>query len=331
MKPDSAILLVCPACKQALQREDDFFRCNSCERTYPIYQGIPDLRFPPTPLDERDRAMLAVFETADFEQLFEILIRGAELPETVMQTTYSYYGNQVRRSEMMTGMLLDRAARVFGEPSSFSALDVGCGAGAALIALDRRFDRIAGIDASLAQLLMARKNLDQHGLGMVPLICAFAGSLPFPDAHFSYIQAINVLEHVLELAGPVEEVHRCLADGGLFAADSRNRFDIFMPEPHTGIRFLGFLPRHRIPGFVRWLRDSQYESTWLFSYTDLRSAFRKKFGNRIRIVFPRVAAYGQPAWMDRLIAVLERIPLIRLVVLQVFSAHIVLGYRAENK
>lgn len=324
------IALLCPVCSGALAADRDRCSCAICGQSYLIYQGIPDLRHPPAPLDDRDRSMLAVFETAGFEDLFEILLEGAELPDEIIRDTHAYYRNQVQRSENMTGMFLARAAGVFPSPGTHFALDVGCGAGAALVALKKRFQFIAGIDASLAQLLLARKNLEQHQLQNVPLICAYAGALPFPDKSFNYIQAVNVLEHVLELSGPVKEIYRCLAPEGIFAADSRNRFDIFMPEPHTGIRFLGFLPRRRIPEIVRRLRNSQYESTWLFSYGELRSAFKQSFGRNLHVVFPAVSAYGQPAWVDRLVSVLDRIPLIRRLALQLFSSHIVLGFRGDN-
>jgi len=53
MKPDLMEILVCPLCKGDLQltvdREDDgeivegSLRCNACNETYPIEEGIPNM------------------------------------------------------------------------------------------------------------------------------------------------------------------------------------------------------------------------------------------------------------------------------------------------
>jgi uncharacterized protein YbaR (Trm112 family) len=43
--------LVCPACRHALQLEDNVIRCLGCNRLYPIVDGIPILL--PVPLKDR--------------------------------------------------------------------------------------------------------------------------------------------------------------------------------------------------------------------------------------------------------------------------------------
>jgi uncharacterized protein YbaR (Trm112 family) len=43
LQPDDLRWLVCPVCRQALAIDADCVRCTSCNRRYPIVDGIPVL------------------------------------------------------------------------------------------------------------------------------------------------------------------------------------------------------------------------------------------------------------------------------------------------
>lgn len=100
-----------------------------------------------------------------------------------------------------------------------SVLEVGCGVGAQLQGLLRRFPdvRYTGIDASAAQLDRARQFLAEPvATGRVELAQVSAYSLPFPDASFDGVCIYWVLEHLADPRGALAEVFRVLKPGGVF-------------------------------------------------------------------------------------------------------------------
>lgn len=323
----SEIILRCPICNAnpLIFIDNDQIICQSCHKRYPITHGIYDLREEIVKNDPVVDEMLKVFNESSFEDLLIIMLEKAKLPELILQNTLHYYNDQLKRTERMTSMFLELLGKYFSLPENGVALDLGCGSGAGIAALSLRYKQVIGVDSSMAQLILAKKTSDLLSIGNCTLICAHAKSLPFFDNSFHYIQAINVFEHILKFDEVFKEISRVLRTQGLFAADSRNRFDIFMPEPHTGLRFLGFLPRNWIPDYVRWRCNSQYESTWLLSHNDLKKAGKNNFCGKIKIVFPRVSAYKRSSKFDSILSIVEKIPIIRTGLIKVFSTHIVLG------
>jgi SAM-dependent methyltransferase len=93
-----------------------------------------------------------------------------------------------------------------------SVLDIGCGSGLALSLAASRGARTSGIDISAALLEVARRrvpgaDLREGGLDV----------LPFADASFDAVLAINALQFAADPAGALREVHRVLRPGGRLA------------------------------------------------------------------------------------------------------------------
>lgn len=100
-----------------------------------------------------------------------------------------------------------------------SVLEVGCGVGAQLQVLLRRFPdvRYTGVDIVAVQLQRARQFLAEPiAAGRVELIEGSAYQLPFPDASFDGACIFWVLEHLNDHLGVLREVHRILKPGGMF-------------------------------------------------------------------------------------------------------------------
>ena len=231
------------------------------------------------------------------------------------------------RGKKMVAMFMERLVERAGMAGKKTALDIGCGMGAGLSMLAETFEQVVGLDPSLPDLILARKALETQGFRNFRLIQAFGQHMPFPDMSFDHISAVNVLEHVFNLDLVLSEVFRLLRLGGGFAADSRNRFDLFLPEPHVKLRWVGWLPRSWAKPYVEWRKHVGYDATYLFSYSELWHGLRRHFGIQSDVLFPRVKAYGGPAWVDRWIDYLERIPGVRHVALCFFPAHLALGWR----
>src|SRR5262249_42972179 len=97
--------------------------------------------------------------------------------------------------------------------NSREILDAGCGTGALLEAL--RADpanRAVGLDFSEAALQFCRER------GYDRLVRGDLTVLPFPDARFDVITALDVIEHLDDDAGAAREIARVLKPGGILVA-----------------------------------------------------------------------------------------------------------------
>ena len=92
-------------------------------------------------------------------------------------------------------------------------LDIGCGAGFLTNALAREGHDVSGLDASPASLAVAATHDPTRSVRYVE---GDALALPFADASFDVVCAMDFLEHVEEPARVVAEAARVLAPGGLF-------------------------------------------------------------------------------------------------------------------
>lgn len=97
-------------------------------------------------------------------------------------------------------------------PGRGRVLDVGCGNGIALSALEGWSSK-AGVDVSHALLKLAReKGIEAHYCDVD------RGALPFPDASFDMVISTDVVEHVLHTDHLLNEINRVLRQGGLYVA-----------------------------------------------------------------------------------------------------------------
>jgi 2-polyprenyl-6-hydroxyphenyl methylase/3-demethylubiquinone-9 3-methyltransferase len=105
-------------------------------------------------------------------------------------------------------------------PGPARALDVGCGAGFLSNFLAAAGHDVTGLDASAESLAVAARH-DRTGRVAYELGDALA--LPYPDASFDVVCAMDFLEHVEEPARAVAEVGRVLRPSGLFFFHTFNR------------------------------------------------------------------------------------------------------------
>ena len=103
--------------------------------------------------------------------------------------------------------------------SENSILEVGCGVGAQIRCMLRRFNpsKITGTDRESSQLEKALANLpDEVQMGTVELFAASGDDLPFNDNTFDGAYIFFVFEHLYDPVPVIREIKRVLKPGGKF-------------------------------------------------------------------------------------------------------------------
>lgn len=114
--------------------------------------------------------------------------------------------------------IVEEMHRKFSRTISF--LDIGCGAGMLTNAIAKIGHKVTGIDLSERSLKIAR---EKDATGSVDYKMANGYFLPFEDASYEIVSALDVLEHVEEPAKIIKEASRVLKPGGLFFFHTFNR------------------------------------------------------------------------------------------------------------
>ena len=108
-------------------------------------------------------------------------------------------------------------------------------------------------------LVVARKRLDEAGLGRVRLACGCAENLPIADESCAAVVAGDAIEHVADQAATLAEAFRVLKPGGKLFLATPNRFSL-APEPHVGVWGVGYLPRTLMPLYVKWTSGRDFRA-----------------------------------------------------------------------
>jgi ubiquinone/menaquinone biosynthesis C-methylase UbiE len=251
--------------------------------------GLPDLRLQtPAGFDAPKDLYLAELlqqqeERLDFRELLAYYYKLDPPANDQLHARHmAHLEVEGEQAEAALGELAGRRAH----PETEALLDVGCGLGRYLRAAGAHFSIVAGVDLSLAQLVLARKHLSESRQTAL-LVAAQSECLPFRALTFGAALAADSLEHVADPSATVDEVARVLLPGGGFYLSTPNRFSL-TPEPHVGIWGLGYWPRSWAARHVRRKLGVAYENIRLFSYWTLRRLLRGYFAGSCEIRLPAV-------------------------------------------
>ena len=224
----------------------------------------------------------------------------------------------------MLTMFRKRLSHFYSLPNKKVSVDLGCGVGASSIILAKEFSLVIGIDPSLPDLILAKKYFQEQQINNITLIQAYAQNLPLHNDVASLVTAQNVIEHLFDVESAFREIQRILQHDGCFCGDSRNRFDLFFPEPHAKLRWVGLFPRKLQPWYVRKFKNIPYTSAYLLSWFELTRIAKRAFGKLSKVIFPLVSAYGQSQKLDRITQIIEKIPIFNSLILFFFPSHLLI-------
>jgi ubiquinone/menaquinone biosynthesis C-methylase UbiE len=117
----------------------------------------------------------------------------------------------VARRKLIASLLRD-----LNLPGSIDILDIGCGTGAMLDEL-QNFGAVTGADFSPEALSFCRKR-GERGSSDYRLVRADIRSLPFADASFDIVTAMDIVEHIDRDKDAMSEILRVLKPGGRLLA-----------------------------------------------------------------------------------------------------------------
>ena len=153
--------------------------------------------------------------------------------------------NHIRDDSSYAGILAGWDAKFYSKyaekmRSKGRVLDIGCGVGQVVAALDVEGCEAYGVDVSHPNIVIASK---------VSSRCTLydGGRLPFDDNYFTQVGALNVLEHVQDPEFFISEAVRVCAPGGRIIISSPNF-----------LRVLGFRDyHHKMRGFSNKLTNAR--------------------------------------------------------------------------
>jgi ubiquinone/menaquinone biosynthesis C-methylase UbiE len=317
--------VICPRCRGTLSAT----RCAGCGTSWAGPLGIVNLD-PEKDLDPLTRELLQRAERGTFEEVFEWYLPNlsAGRSETSARINVKYSMEAEQRSERMARMFSDALVGAATRPlGGVAALDLGCGMGAMLVALSRRFEGVVGIDLNYRLLALSALRLRDLGITNATLIHGTPGTLALGSESFDAVVALNVLEHLVDaIDGTLEEVRRILKPRGVFCADSRNRYDLFFLEPHVHLRLVGCLPRALQAPYVKWRTGRSYAGTRLLSPLEARNKLARHIGP-VRVRMSQPSAFGKSTRADDLVTTVDRAPLLGSLARAVYPSLVLVAQR----
>lgn len=150
---------------------------------------------------------------------------------------YRPFPNEQGRNTRQAQLEVPALVRALGLPIGVRILEVGCGRGIALPALDRLCSprRLVGLDIDEELLVEAADNLREHRTE-AELYCGDVRRMPFADEAFDLVIDFGTLYHIAEPPAALDEVARVLAPAGTFAYETKTSQFLSHPVRSRGRR-----------------------------------------------------------------------------------------------
>ena len=116
-------------------------------------------------------------------------------------------------------------------------LDLGCGFGTMLIALEKRFTEIYGLEILEDRVVWAKKRAP-----LSKIVCASSTEIPWPHDYFDLIICEDVFEHMSphDQGLAADEMFRVLRKNGHTFVSVPNKYQIY--DEHNHVQFTTLMP-----------------------------------------------------------------------------------------
>ncbi len=118
-----------------------------------------------------------------------------------------------------------------------TVVNLGCGLGQQAVIYKDSFQKMVGVDLMQERLDASKVLLAEKGVQNYETICAPVENTGLPENSFDKAIAIDIIEHLPEPMGILDEAHRLLKPGGLLLVSVPAMHDRYV----HGIKFIGRL------------------------------------------------------------------------------------------
>lgn len=178
--------------------------------------------------------------------------------------------------------VMDRALRLVCEKGhsdkTLDVIDVGCGAGTQAMLWAQAGHRVRAIDINQPLVAVGRKRAEEQGLKAFFAVGS-ATQLPYGTETADVVLLPELLEHVVDWEGCLEEAVRVLRPGGLLYLSTSNRlcprqqeFDLPLYSWYPN-RIKRWCERKAVSTHPEWVSHARYPAVNWFTYYDLRDWF----------------------------------------------------------
>ena len=275
----------CPECKGLLAETREAYHCRSCDRRYPIQEGVPCFADMSTYHGEVPKPLMAIIlkdsERLGYKKAFEKHIQDPFI--------YKYVGDESR--SLWISIIPHSRQSTF--------LDVGCGWGTNALPISHEVGRIYALDATFERVKFVEIRSRQDGRSNIKPVLGSAIKLPVPNNSLDIVAFNGVLEWlggIDKTKSPTElqqqalrEAWRVLKPGGYVYIGIENRFSLrYMMgdhDDHSFIRFTSLMPRSIANLYCR-LRKGEPYFTYTHSLAEYHRLLREAHFSDIRSYFP---------------------------------------------
>jgi ubiquinone/menaquinone biosynthesis C-methylase UbiE/uncharacterized protein YbaR (Trm112 family) len=195
MKEIPANYIICPSCKNRVEKHYGYYICKKCGSSFPVYDKIPML------LTKCSKTKEKIYSRVWTEDSWELLLdRGPainDFKESILPKFKKYLRGKV--------------------------LEVGAGIcwASALVKLENPNCKVFASDISLDRLKKGIKTCNFFGAKIDYFVVCDIENLPFNNNFFDCVLGLSVLNYISDLRNGIKEIERVLKPRGIFIGKAR--------------------------------------------------------------------------------------------------------------